>query len=58
MADAWINIPKTVIGCEISFNKYFYHATPLRTLDENTAEILKLDSESEGFINQLLGIQK
>lgn len=58
VADAWINLPKTVIGCEISFNKYFYHATPLRTLDENTAEILKLDSESEGFINQLLGIQK
>ncbi|MCR5408597.1 MAG: type I restriction-modification system subunit M [Bacteroidales bacterium] len=58
VADAWINLPKTVIGCEISFNKYFYHATPLRTLDENTAEILKLDSKSEGFINQLLGIQK
>ncbi len=58
VADAWINLPKTVIGCEISFNKYFYHATPLRTLEENTAEILKLDSESEGFINQLLGIQK
>lgn len=55
VADAWINLPKTVIGCEISFNKYFYHATPLRTLDENTADILKLDAESQGFINQLLG---
>lgn len=58
VADAWINLPKTVIGCEISFNKYFYHATPLRTLDENTADILKLDAESQGFINQLLGGQQ
>ena len=58
VADAWINLPKTVIGCEISFNKYFYHATPLRSLDENTADILKLDAESQGFINQLLGGQQ
>lgn len=24
VADAWINLPQTKIGCEISFNKYFY----------------------------------
>lgn len=24
VADAWINLPPTKIGCEISFNKYFY----------------------------------
>jgi len=55
VADAWIELPSTKIGCEISFNKYFYRPTPLRSLEENTADILKLDAESQGFINQLLG---
>ena len=33
VTDAWINLPPTKIGCEISFNKYFYKPAPLRTLD-------------------------
>jgi len=52
--EAWINLPLTKIGCEISFNKYFYKPVPLRSLEENTADILALDSESKGFIDQLL----
>jgi len=55
VADAWIELPPTKIGCEISFNKFFYRPTPLRSLEENTADILKMDAESQGFINQLLG---
>lgn len=51
--DAWIDLPETKIGCEISFNKYFYQPTPLRSLDENQREILSLESESRGFIEQL-----
>ncbi len=51
--DAWIALPETKIGCEISFNKYFYQPKPLRTLDENQREILSLESESRGFIEQL-----
>ncbi len=55
-ADAWINLPATKIGCEISFNKYFYEPKPLRSLEENEADIIALDSESQGLIRSLLNI--
>lgn len=55
--DAWINLtakkPSSMIGCEISFNKYFYKPAPLRTLEENEADIRALDAESQGFIQSL-----
>lgn len=53
VADAWINLPLTKIGCEISFNKYFYKPAPLRSLAENEADILALDEQSQGFIKSL-----
>lgn len=53
VADAWINLPVTKIGCEISFNKYFYKPVPLRSLAENEADILALDEKSQGFIKSL-----
>ncbi len=57
VADAWINLtakkPDTMIGCEISFNKYFYKPVPLRSLEENERDILQLDAESQGFIQSL-----
>ena len=53
VADAWINLPPTKIGCEISFNKYFYKPAPLRTLEENEHDILELDRQSQGFIQSL-----
>ncbi len=53
VADAWINLPLTKIGCEISFNKYFYKPVPLRTLEENERDILELDRQSQGFIQSL-----
>ena len=53
VADAWINLPVTKIGCEISFNKYFYKPAPLRTLEENEADIRALDEQSQGFIKSL-----
>lgn len=52
--DAWINLPATKIGCEISFNKYFYEPKPLRSLEENETDILALDAESQGLIRSLL----
>lgn len=51
--DAWINIASTKIGCEISFNKYFYKPVPLRTLEENQADIIDLDQKSQGYIKSL-----
>jgi len=53
VADAWIDIASTKIGCEISFNKYFYKPAPLRTLEENERDILELDKQSQGFIQSL-----
>ncbi|KVH40789.1 type I restriction-modification system subunit M [Burkholderia cepacia] len=52
--DAWIAIDKTVIGYEISFNKYFYQHKPLRNLEEVTAEILALEAETDGLLKQLV----
>lgn len=56
VADAWISLPATKIGCEISFNKYFYKPAPLRTLEENEADIRALDEQSQGFIKSLFEI--
>lgn len=56
VTDAWINLPQTKIGCEISFNKYFYKPAPLRTLEENECDIRELDAQSQGFIQSLFDI--
>ena len=56
IADAWINLPQTKIGCEISFNKYFYKPVPLRSLEENEHDILELDKQSQGFIQSLFNL--
>jgi type I restriction enzyme M protein len=55
VAEAWLDLDKTKIGYEISFNKYFYRPQPLRTIEEVTAEILALEKESEGLIMDILG---
>ena len=57
VSDSWINLPQTKIGCEISFNKYFYKPVPLRTLEENERDILELDRQSQGFIQSLFEMQ-
>jgi type I restriction enzyme M protein len=54
--DAWINPePKTTkIGYEISFTRHFYQPQPLRTLDEIRADILAVEKEAEGLLDELL----
>ena len=52
--DAWVDEDKTVIGCEISFNKYFYQHQPLRPLEDVVAEIRQLETETEGLLEQIL----
>jgi type I restriction enzyme M protein len=54
--EAWINLDATKIGYEISFNKYFYRHTPLRTLEEVSADILALERESDGLIAEILNL--
>ena len=53
--EAWIDISKTKIGYEISFNKYFYQHKPLRSLEEVTQEIIALEKETDGLLSALLG---
>jgi type I restriction enzyme M protein len=54
--EAWIDISKTQIGYEISFNRYFYQHQPLRSLDEVTADILKLEEETDGLLKKLISL--
>lgn len=55
-AEARINPDATKIGYEISFNKYFYRHKPLRSIEEVSEDILKLESESDGLIQEILSI--
>jgi type I restriction enzyme M protein len=54
--EAWINLDLTKIGYEISFNKYFYRHKSLRSLEEVSADILQLETESEGLIREILSL--
>lgn len=53
--DAWIDESATKIGYEISFTRYFYKPQPLRTLDEIRADILALEKETEGLVDEIIG---
>ncbi len=52
--DAWIDYSKTVKGYEISFTRYFYNYIPPRSIEEITAEILQLEEETEGILNEIV----
>lgn len=53
--DAWIEMDATKVGYEISFARYFYKPTPLRTLDQIRADILKLEDQTEGLLHKIVG---
>ena len=53
--DAWIAHDKTQIGYEISFARYFYKPAPLRTLAEIRADILKLEQQTDGLLQKVVG---
>ncbi len=52
--DAWIKEDATKIGYEISFTRHFYKPKPLRTLEEIRADILAIQEEAEGLLDDLL----
>ena len=56
VAEAWINLDATKIGYEISFNKYFYRHKPLRDIEAVSADILALETKSEGLIREILNL--
>ena len=54
-ADAWYQPDSVRIGYEISFTRYFYKPKPMRTLEEIRADIVVLEKETEGLLDQLMG---
>ena len=53
--DAWY-VPESVkIGYEISFTRHFYKPEPLRPLEEIRADILALERETEGLLDEIIG---
>ena len=53
--DSWMDRKKDKVGYEINFTKYFYKYQPLRSLQEIEDELLDLEIESEGLLQQVLG---
>jgi len=51
--DAWIDKSKTKIGYEIPFTRYFYKYTPPKPSNELMAEIMKLEMELEGALEEI-----
>ena len=52
--EAWINLDSVKIGYEISFNKYFYKHTPLRSIEEVKADLLALEEQADGLLQDIL----
>lgn len=52
--DAWIKEDATKIGYEISFTRHFYRPQPLRTLEEISADILAIEKEAEGLLDEII----
>ena len=53
--DAWYDPASVKTGYEISFTRYFYKPQPLRTLEEIRADILALEKETEGLLDEIIG---
>lgn len=52
--DAWVDESKTNTGYEINFTKYFYEYKPLRSLAEIRADILALETETDGLLKKAI----
>ncbi len=56
--DAWVDASATKVGYEISFTRHFYKPPELRPLEEIKAELLKLQEEGEGLLEEIVGGRK
>jgi type I restriction enzyme M protein len=54
VADAWIDLEAIKIGYEISFTRHFYKPQKLRTLAQIRADIVALEKQTEGLLEQIL----
>ena len=53
--DAWYQPGSVKVGYEISFTRYFYKPQPMRALAEIRADILALEKETEGLLDEIIG---
>ena len=53
--DAWIDASATKLGYEISFTRHFYKSPKMRSLEEIKADLLKLQEEGEGLLEEIVG---
>lgn len=54
LPNSWVDIDKTQVGYEINFTKYFYNYVPLRSVNEILKDLLELENESDGLMNELI----
>lgn len=54
--DAWYDPANIKIGYEISFTRYFYKPQPMRSLEEIRADILALEQETDGLLDEIMGV--
>ena len=56
--DAWYDPASVKTGYEVSFTRYFYKPQPLRTLEEIRADILALEKDTEGLLDEIISMEK
>lgn len=54
--NSFVDKEKIVVGYELSFTKYFYKPITLRSVNEIKADIEVIEKETEGLLNEILGI--
>ena len=55
VADAWVDEKSVKVGYEISFTRYFYQPVALRSLAEIRADIVALENENKGLLEEIVG---
>ena len=55
-ADAWVVPGSIKIGYEINFNRHFFKPVGLRSLEEIRADILRLERETDGLLEGIVGL--
>ena len=56
--DAWIVDSSIKIGYEINFTRHFYKPVELRPLEEIRADIVAVERETEGLLEEIVGQEK
>ena len=56
-ADPWYQADRVKVGYEISFTRSFFKPKPMRTLAAIQADILALEKEAEGLLNEFMELR-